>query len=159
MSGLIEIGNRSLSIVNLPLKHFPQPKEALMHSSSQRILCVDDHNSRNLAVYLLERAHYEVMTASSLAEGLELAKSIDFDLFLINSGLYQASAKEACNRLNETKPNTPCLVYCSSSGSYIEHRPIPVGKDNLLKDPVDIAEVVPNVHKILDRKGIAATHN
>ena len=36
--------------------------------AQERILCVDNNASSNLAVYLLERVGYEVKTASSLAD-------------------------------------------------------------------------------------------
>lgn len=46
----------------------------------QRILCIDSNASRNLAVYLLERAGFEVITRSSIADALKLADDEHFDL-------------------------------------------------------------------------------
>ena len=39
-----------------------------MQPTKQRILCIDNNASSNLAVYLLERVGYEVKMASSIAD-------------------------------------------------------------------------------------------
>jgi len=46
-----------------------------MHTAQQRILCIDNHASRNLAIYLLERVGFQVSTAGSIADGQRLARA------------------------------------------------------------------------------------
>jgi CheY-like chemotaxis protein len=52
--------------------------------AGRSVLCVDNRASRNLALFLLRRAGYEVRAAGSVAEALRLARDGRFDLYLIN---------------------------------------------------------------------------
>ena len=55
-----------------------------MRPAQQRILCIDNRASRNLAVYLLELAGYEVRTTNSIADAIKLVQGGRFDLHLLN---------------------------------------------------------------------------
>jgi len=59
-------------------------------------LYVDDHDDTWLMLMLLlEQAGYGVMTAGTLAEGLEKAKEIPFDLFIIDLSVSPQSGFDA----------------------------------------------------------------
>ena len=54
-----------------------------MVPAQQPILCIDNSASSSLAVYLLERNGYEVVTRSSIADAIDLTKELHFDLHLV----------------------------------------------------------------------------
>src|SRR3712207_3111892 len=81
----------------------------IMEATKRRILCIDDHDSRNLPVFLLAGAGYEVTTAGSANEALGLAADRPFDLYLINERFGDGTGLELCDRLGEYDPHTPVL--------------------------------------------------
>ena len=80
-----------------------------MQTAQQGILCVDNHSSRNLAIYLLERAGFEVSTAGSIADGVRLARAKPFDLYLLNHELWDGPEIHSCEELHESAPRAPIL--------------------------------------------------
>ena len=76
-----------------------------------RVLCVDNRASRNLALFLLKRAGYEVVAANSLTEALELIGGARFDLHLVNHKLLRGAGGESYEKLSEAAPATPVLFY------------------------------------------------
>ena len=128
-----------------------------MQPTQGRILCVDDHDSRNLVILLLEESGYEVVTASSMADGLSLAESAAFDLYLINHRLLSGSSTELCQQLRRADPHTPVLFYSSVTYGYSEKPVLSCGAEGELMKPIDISEVVPSVSKVInDQRLIAA---
>ena len=121
-----------------------------MQSSKQQILCVDNHASRNLAVFLLEQAGYEVATADSVAEGLQLAQSSHFDLYLLNHRLLNGTEIELCDRLSEFRPNTPLLFYSTVTYPFRQRPVIRCGIPSHRKDLTSVSEVVKSVSRLLN---------
>jgi CheY-like chemotaxis protein len=129
-----------------------------MTATNRRILCIDNHASRNLAVLLLERAHYEVTTAGSVPAAVELARGAHFDLFLLNHQLAEGAGAEACDELGEVAPQTPVLPYSTVTYPYRDRPAVRCGTRAAPIKPVEVSEVAGGVARVLDRrKGVA--HN
>jgi len=87
------------------------------------ILYVDDHDdTRLMPMLLLEQAGYGVMTAGTLAEGLEKAKEIPFDLFIFDTRLPDGTGMELCQKLHEIQPDTPVLYYTAAAFEHEKKR-------------------------------------
>lgn len=83
-----------------------------MQKSKPRILFVDDHeDTRFMVVTWLGTLGYEVIATHSLVEGLRLAKSDSFDLYLLDSRLADGDGKDLCERLREFDELTPIVFY------------------------------------------------
>lgn len=119
-----------------------------MKSDKQRILCIDNNASSNLAVYLLEQAGYEVRTASSIAEGIEVANSEHFDVHLLNHKLLEGDMIEVCDKLDQHTPRTPIVFYSTVFYPYEEIGPIDCRLHGHLIKPVSSGDVVANVFKL-----------
>jgi two-component system KDP operon response regulator KdpE len=77
-----------------------------------RILSVDDHDDTvRLLRALLGSQGYEVSSAASVAEGLELAKKKVFDLYLLDLWFADGSGRELCERIREFDSETPILFF------------------------------------------------
>ena len=107
----------------------------------KRILCIDNNASRNLAIYLLERIGFEVRTASSIADGIELARAQRFAIYLVNQQLVDGPDVASCSQLHESAPAAPILFYSTVLYPY---QPIPDIHcrlhDHMLK-PVSVCDV------------------
>lgn len=77
-----------------------------------RILSVDNHeDTLALLEQLLSLYGYESAAATSVSEGARLARSEDFDLFLIDHRLADGTGKELCRRIREFDEETPILFF------------------------------------------------
>ena len=77
-----------------------------------RILSVDDHED-TLAILRAMLGHhgYDLTSAPSVEEGLRLAKSQDFDLFLLDFKFADGTGKELCERIRKFDRETPILFF------------------------------------------------
>jgi two-component system, OmpR family, alkaline phosphatase synthesis response regulator PhoP len=78
----------------------------------KHILCVeDDEDTRSMLAYLLRLENYEVATAGSAGDALELAESKPFDLFILDVWLPDENGNSLCRRLRALDPYTPVIIY------------------------------------------------
>jgi CheY-like chemotaxis protein len=83
-----------------------------MPKSKPRILFVDDHEDTCfLVITWLGALGYEVTATHSVVEGLELARSESFDLYLLDSRLGDGDGKDLCEKLREIDDATPIVFY------------------------------------------------
>ena len=83
-----------------------------MPKSKPRILFVDDHeDTRFLVITWLGTLGYEVTATHSVSEGLKLAQSESFDLYLLDSRLADGDGKDLCEKLRAFDGRTPIVFY------------------------------------------------
>jgi DNA-binding response OmpR family regulator len=121
-----------------------------MPQTKARILHVDDHqDTRLMMAALLQDCGYGVLTAGSVAEGLELAKEIRFDLYILDIRLPDGSGVDLCQKLRELYPDVPILYY-SAYGDEADHQnALQTCGDAYLKKPVNIAEIQSSIARLL----------
>ena len=101
---------------------------------------------------LLADAGYGVMTAGSVVEGLQMAKEITFDLYLLDVRLPDGTGIELCQKLRALTPAVPVLYY-SAYGDEAEHREaVRTCGDAYLRKPVAIAEVESAIGDLLGKR-------
>jgi DNA-binding response OmpR family regulator len=77
-----------------------------------RILFVDDHeDTRFMVITWLGMLGYEVTAAHSVSEGLKLARSEVFNLYLLDSRLADGDGKDLCEKIREIDELTPIVFY------------------------------------------------
>ncbi|HVF71165.1 MAG TPA: response regulator [Chthoniobacterales bacterium] len=121
-----------------------------MQRTKARILHVDDHqDTRLMMAALLQDSGYGVLTAGSVAEGLELAKEIRFDLYILDIRLPDGTGVELCQKLRERDPEVPILYY-SAYGDEADHEnALKVCGNAYLKKPVNISEIQDTIADLL----------
>lgn len=105
---------------------------------------------------LLAGPDYEVRTARTVEEALELALSEEFDLYVLDKRLPDGTGVELCRRLNDLTPGVPCIFY--SGDAYEVHRQeaLRAGADAYIAKP-DLDALISTVEKLLaDRECAAA---
>lgn len=121
-----------------------------MEHTRARILYVDAHqDTRIVMMLLLQQEGYGVMTAGSIAEGIELAKAIPFDLYMLETRFPDGVGTELCERLHEFTPGVPVLYYTSSA--YEADNMEALGKcgHEYLKKPVCFADIKEAVLRLI----------
>ncbi|MBA3515994.1 MAG: response regulator [Pyrinomonadaceae bacterium] len=127
-----------------------------MLRSKCRILCVDDHkDTSEMLQLLLSQENYEVVTAVTVEDALKLAKSEDFDLYVLDKRLPDGSGLELCKNLSAARPEVPCLFY--SGDAYEMHRleAVAAGADCYVAKP-DIDGLIEGVRRLLTQRKCAA---
>ena len=120
-----------------------------MKSLKLRVLCIDNRASSNLAVYLLERAGFEVRTTNSIADAKKLARHEPFDLHLLNHELVDGSEIYSCDKLDEFIPRTPILFYSTVPYPYTEIKAIHCRVHVHKIEPVSVCDVVQQTFRLI----------
>lgn len=114
-----------------------------------RVLCVDDHHDTSeMLQLLLSEENYEVDTAGTMEEACRLATQKEFDLYVLDRRLPDATGLELCKRLQVISPDVPCIFY--SGDAYALHRSeaIAAGAAAYVAKP-DIDGLIDAVQKLL----------
>jgi DNA-binding response OmpR family regulator len=127
-----------------------------MPQAKCRILCIDDHeDTSEMLKLLLTQEDYEVMTAVTMTEALSLAKSQEFDLYLLDRHLPDGSGLELCTKLNEATPGVPCIFYTGDAYDIQRLEAMAAGADDYVAKP-DIDGLIESVRKLLSERECAA---
>jgi len=80
----------------------------------KRVLCVDDNVSIcEVVTNLLDKA--EVRSATTVAEGMELANSSTFDLFILDIQLPDGNGFDLLSDLRKLHPETPAVFITAAT--------------------------------------------
>lgn len=91
----------------------------------QVVLCVDDEAvGLKVRRILLERAGYEVLTASDGQAGIEVFKSHDIDAVVLDYSMPGMSGGEVARVMRRLKPEVPILLLSAYVGLHDEVRSI-----------------------------------
>ena len=121
-----------------------------------RILCIDDHeDTSDMLKLLLVQEDYEVVTATTIQEALQLATSEEFDLYVFDKHLPDGSGLELCTKLNEATPGVPCLIYTGDAYDIHRFEALAAGADGYVAKP-DIDGLIESVRKLLSERECAA---
>jgi DNA-binding response OmpR family regulator len=124
-----------------------------MERTKARILHVDDHqDTRLMMAALLQDCGYGVLTAGSVAEGFELAKEIDFDLYILDVRLPDGTGVELCQKLRELRPTIPILYYSAYGNEEDHENALATCGDAYLKKPVCIADIENSISQLLAQR-------
>ena len=113
------------------------------------VLCVDDHHDTSeMLELLLSREDYEVNTAATMEEACRLAMKKQFDLFVLDRRLPDATGLELCQRLQELAPGVPCIFYSGDAYELHRREAIAAGAAAYVAKP-DIDGLIDAVQKLL----------
>jgi DNA-binding response OmpR family regulator len=109
-----------------------------MQPAHNRILCVDGHeDSRGMMKVLLEMWHYEVALAGGADDGLYLARSEPFDLYLLDAHLPDGAAFELCGQICGVPGHAPVVLISTAPYEADKQRGIQAGAIAYLAKPLD----------------------
>ena len=118
-----------------------------------RILHVDDDPEiRLLIAGSLREFGYVVATAGTVAEALQLAGDLEFNLCILDVRLPDGTGIALCRQLRELQPGVP-IVYYSAYAEPVEQREaLSVCGDGFLKKPASAADLQEAIEKALKGK-------
>ena len=120
-----------------------------MASEKCRVLCVDDHyDTSEMLELLLAKEDYQVDTAGTMEEACRLASKKQFDLYVLDRRLPDATGLELCQRLQELTPGVPCIFYSGDAYELHRREAIEAGAAAYVAKP-DIDGLIDAVQKLL----------
>ncbi|MDT5063440.1 MAG: two-component system, OmpR family, response regulator [Acidobacteriota bacterium] len=120
-----------------------------MRPTKCRILYVDDHEDTSyMLTHLLGQSDYEVVTAGSMSEALDLIKSQKFDLYVLDKRLPDGSGLDLCRKLNKATPDVPVIFYTGDAYALHREEGLCAGAEAYVAKP-NIDELVATVNECL----------
>jgi CheY-like chemotaxis protein len=121
-----------------------------------RILYVDDHDdSAEMLKLILADADYEVETARSMEQALQMAVQRPFDLYVLDKRLPDGSGIELVKQLNALTPAVPCVVYTGDVYELHQKEALAAGAGACVPKP-DIEKLIETVNAFLAEQECAA---
>ena len=119
-----------------------------MGRERKRILCVeDDLDSCDMLRILLHE--YDVVTANTVGEGLNMARAERFDLYLLDSRYPDGSGVELCRQLRLFDIETPVIFHSGLEGESDIREAMNAGAQAYLVKPIGIDELEGNIERLL----------
>jgi DNA-binding response OmpR family regulator len=116
----------------------------------------DHHDTSEMLELLLAKENYEVETAATMEEACKVAAEKQFDLYVLDRRLPDASGVELCEKLNEISPGVPCIFYTGDAYELHRREAIAAGAAAYVAKP-DIDGLIDAVQKLLANSECAAT--
>jgi len=111
-----------------------------MKASLGYILHVDDdQDTRELVTFVLALNNYQVVAAENCDDALMMARSSQFDLYLIDNWMAGRSGVDLCKKLREFDPLTPVLFYSGAAYESDKQQAFAAGGQGYLVKPVLLA--------------------
>ena len=121
-----------------------------MRATKGRILCTeDDVDTRELINFVLTEHGYEVVCSASNGQAIALAKTQNFDLYLVDNWVPGFSGTELTEKLREFDLKTPVLFY---SGAAYESDRVAArasGAQGYLIKPADSDQLLAEVTRLI----------
>jgi DNA-binding response OmpR family regulator len=119
-----------------------------------RVLYIEDHaDTRELVTLLLAQKSYDVITGSTIASGIALAASEEFDLYLLDSWLPDGSGLELCQQIRQFDKTTPILFYSAAAYNTDCDMALKCGAQAYLVKPSHPSELCELVTDLIEHSG------
>lgn len=121
-----------------------------MPPSNRRILYIEDNaDTRELVSFVLSQANYEVVIAENSDKALTLARTMLFDLYMIDNWMPGGSGIDLCERFREFDSSTPILFYSGAAYDQDKSAAFAAGAQGYLTKPVENDKLISEVSKLI----------
>jgi DNA-binding response OmpR family regulator len=115
-----------------------------------RVLYIEDHeDTRELVTLVLEQKRFKVVTGATIASGVALASSEEFDLYLLDSWLPDGSGLDLCKQIRKFDKATPILFYSAAAYEIDRDQAIKAGAQAYLVKPTHPQELCRLVESLI----------
>lgn len=116
-----------------------------------RVLYVEEHaESCELLVLWLSGSGYEVVPASSISDGLYLAKSEIFDAYVLSSWFVDGTGSDLCRAIRLFDVRTPVIFYSALTRDCDMEAAMSAGAQAYLIKPDDLEKIEPTIKRLID---------
>jgi CheY-like chemotaxis protein len=121
-----------------------------------RILCTDDDaDTRELLTLTLEVEGYEVICTDDALKTIDLIKTEDFDLCLVDNWMPGISGYDLCNQIRQFNTKMPILFYSGDAFESDKQRALDLGAQGYVVKPALDNELVTEVARLIAEAKVA----
>jgi DNA-binding response OmpR family regulator len=121
-----------------------------MRSTRGRILCTeDDVDTRELIDFVLTQYGYEVVCSENNTQTIDLAKTQNFDLYLVDNWMPGLSGTELTEKLRQFDSKTPVLFYSAAAYETDLEAARQSGAQGYLVKPADGDKLIAEVTRLI----------
>lgn len=103
---------------------------------TRQILCVeDDEDTCYMLTQLFKTLDYEVSTAASVQDALEVVQEKSFSLYILDARFNGASGMSVCRRIRELHPSVPVIIYSGAVFESDRQAALDAGADAFVPKP------------------------
>jgi DNA-binding response OmpR family regulator len=116
----------------------------------KRILYIeDDQDAREMLVWMLKDDGHLVKTATSVAEGCNIAKFERFDLIVLDASFDDGCGVDLCRQIRGFDPFTPIIFYSGSAYPSDIAAGLAAGAQQYLTKPMGICTIRQNITEMM----------
>ena len=120
---------------------------------AKRVLVVDDEpNIVDILRFNLEREGYEVLTAEDGVQGLEMARSSDPDLILLDVMMPEMDGFQVCREIRKADKLTPIIMLTAREEETDRVMGLELGADDYVSKPFSVRELMARVRTNIRRQ-------
>ncbi|HEU4932437.1 MAG TPA: response regulator [Pyrinomonadaceae bacterium] len=128
-----------------------------MRSTKGRILCTeDDVDTRELIDFVLTQYGYEVVCSANNVQALALAKTQNFDLYLVDNWMPGLSGPELTEKFRQFDLKTPVLFYSGAAYETDREAARASGAQGYLVKPADGDQLITEVTRLIAESKITS---
>ena len=123
-----------------------------MSPTERRILCIESHaDTRMMLTTLLGLQDYQIVSAESVTEGVRLARSERFDLYLLGDRYTDGTSIDLCRELRLFDPLTPIIIFSTSTQAAERHQAMIEGAQEYVSKPGNILKLTERISSLVAR--------
>jgi DNA-binding response OmpR family regulator len=123
-----------------------------MNNAKKRILCVEDNlDSCEMLGKFLEILGYEVVSFNNGADALRIARSEQFDAYVLDDWLPDMSGVELCKQIRAFDLDTPIIFYSAAASQADQHEGMEAGAQAYIDKPGKLDELEKTIPSLLKR--------
>ncbi len=120
---------------------------------ARRVLIIeDDNNIAELLQIYLKKEGFEIATAADGSKGLDLFRTFQPDLVLLDIMLPVMDGWTVCEKIRETD-KTPIIMLTAKGETLDKVSGLEMGADDYITKPFEMKEVLARIHAVLRRFG------
>ena len=124
-----------------------------MSPKKRCILCIESHaDTRLMLSTILGLLDYQIVSAQSVTEGLSLARSERFDLYLLGDRYADGTSLELCRELRLLDPLTPIVIFSTSTQAAEQRQAMKAGAQEYVSKPGDIVQLTERISHLVERE-------
>jgi two-component system OmpR family response regulator len=124
-----------------------------MSPTARRILCIESHaDTRTMLTTILGLLSYQIVSAQTVTEGLNLARNESFDLYLLGDRYTDGTSIELCRQLRSFDSLTPIVIFSTSTQAAERHQALHEGAQEHISKPGEILKLIERISALVERQ-------
>jgi DNA-binding response OmpR family regulator len=106
---------------------------------------------------LLGLLDFKIVSAQNVTDGLSLARSGGFDLYLLGDRYPDGTSLDLCRQLRLLDPRTPIVIFSTSTQAAEQRQAMIAGAQEYISKPGDIIQLTERISRLVEPEESSAS--